>query len=184
MYRLSLVAVLLAIVAVLLLAVIPDGGFSTYRVDSSSMEPTLHCAAGPGCLQLRPDEVLVSKFIYDVSSVNRGDIIVFHTPGEASRDWRSILLIKRVVAVGGDKIAENRGRIFVNNRLLSEPYIRPNYRDHRSFKTVRVPSGTYFVLGDNRERSRDSRDFGPVRRSAIIGKAIAILSPFSRLGAL
>lgn len=145
------------------------------------MEPTLHCAAGPGCLQLQPDKVLVNKLIYQFRSVHRGDIIIFRAPGPPSPAGRSISLIKRVVAVGRDKIEEKDGQIFLNDHPLHEPYVRRDYRDQHSFQPLRVPRGAYFVLGDNRKRSRDSRDFGVVPSSAIVGKVIAVLSPLSQL---
>jgi signal peptidase I len=171
----------LLISAALFVAFVFPRAFATYRIDSSSMEPTLHCAAGPGCLRLRSDELLVSKLIYEFRSVHRGDIIVFHPPGRDSAGGRPILLVKRVIAVEGDEIEERRGRIFVDGHPLIERYIRPEYRDNRSFPSLRVPRGTCFVLGDNRKRSYDSREFGVIRRSAIVGKVIAVNSPLSRL---
>jgi signal peptidase I len=164
--------------ALFLVIVLPHG-LTAYRVESSSMEPTLHCAAGPGCLELRSDKVLVDKFIYEFCSVHRGDIIVFRASASPARE--STLLIKRVVAVGGEEIQERRGRIFINSRPLIERYIRRAYRDQRNFGPLRVSPGTYFVLGDNRKRSRDSRNFGVVRRSHVIGKVVAIVAPLSRV---
>jgi len=111
--------------------------------------------------------------------VHRGDIVVFRAVAPPA--GRSIFLIKRVVALGGDEIEERRGRILLNDHLLSEPYVRREYRDQRSFHRLRVLKGTYFVLGDNRKRSRDSRNFGAIPDSAIVGKVVAVLSPLSRL---
>jgi signal peptidase I len=171
------VAFLLAALVLVLLVLTGLFGFTTYRVDSYSMEPTLACAAGPGCTELRPDKILVSKLSYWFFPVGRGDMVVFHGPGIE----RSLLIVKRVVAVGGDTVEEKGGRIYVNGAPISDSYVGRRYRDARSFPARRIPRGAYFVLGDNRRRSRDSRDFGPIKRSAIVGKVIAIVSPFHRI---
>jgi signal peptidase I len=179
--RLIVVAVILVIAA---LGLILDRGLATYRVSGSSMEPTLNCAGGTGCLSLTADSVVVSKLMYWFRSVQRGDIVVFSPPPAVVAAGDEEPLVKRVVGLPGDEIAERDGQILINGSVLREPYISAGDRDHGSFPARLIPSGMYFVLGDNRKLSEDSRDFGPISRASIIGAAVAIYSPWGRVGIL
>jgi signal peptidase I len=177
---------LFAIGMFLALAICADwgAGLSVYRVTSSSMEPTLHCSGGAQCGRLHADEVLASTGIYRLRSIRRGDIVAFQAP--QGRDGKQHapgrLQIKRVVGLPGDEIEERRGYLFINGRRLRERYVRPSYRDHSSFSRRRIPPHAYFLLGDNRRRSNDSRSFGAVPRPAILGKVIFVIRPVNRIG--
>lgn len=156
-------------------------GLTEYRIASSSMEPTLHCAGAPRCLALRSDRILAVKgLLLRLSPIRRGDIIAFHQIGHIhSSPATSALVIKRVVGLPGDTVSEKVGVIRVNGKVLDEPYVRE--RDARTFVRQFVPGHAYFVLGDNRVASRDSRDFGAVAQSAVAGKVILRLSPLNRV---
>jgi signal peptidase I len=150
-----------------------------YYIPSESMEPTLH-----GCAGCNDDHVLVDKISYRAHDVREGDIVVFHRPKNA--DVPDKVLIKRVIALGGDKIAVKKGRVFVNGLVLDEPYLNKDkscYADSpiENFAARTVPSGDVFVMGDNRCHSADSRDFGPIATSSIIGRAFAIIWPLNRI---
>ena len=107
------------------------------------------------------------------------NIVVFRYPRDPSKSF-----IKRVVGVGGDHISIDSGQVFVNGKLLDEDYVPQNYEDQRSYPETVVPQGSYFVLGDHRSMSNDSRDFGPVSQSHIYGKAVFGYWPMEKLGRL
>ncbi len=129
--------------------------FRPVVVSGSSMLPTL----------TNDETVLIRKNI-SPSEIKRGDIIVFHSPFD-----RSKLLIKRVIAVGGDKVAIINGKVYVNGKLLIEPYLH-GLRSHETIPLMKVPQGSLYVLGDNRVVSADSREFGCVRFNEIYGKLV------------
>jgi signal peptidase I len=135
-----------------------------FYIPTGSMEPTV----------MPQDRILVSKLAYYLGEPRRGDIVVFAAPHDAEgRDF-----LKRIVALGGETVSERDGQIFVNGKRLAEPYVSP-VRDHSDFPPIRVPKGDYFVMGDNRSNSSDSRVFGPLSRRAIRGKAVVIYWPLS-----
>ena len=103
--------------------------------------------------------------------------MVFHYPPNPSKSY-----IKRVIGVAGDKVRINEGHVYVNGRLLDEPYVPTDYSDTRSMAEVTVPEDSLFVLGDHRSMSSDSRDFGSVPREDIYGKAAFVYWPMDRLG--
>jgi signal peptidase I len=139
-----------------------------FRIPSESMEPTL----APG------DQALVDKLAYRGSATpHRGDLVAFHAPRTGD------VLLKRVVAVGGDTVGIEDGRLVVDGRIVREPYADPDAIDSVYFGPVRVRPGTVFVLGDNRANSDDSRDFGAVPDDRIIGRAVARVWPPGRWGA-
>jgi signal peptidase I len=156
-----------------------------YRIPSSSMEPTLHCAQpGAGCEARFSDRVLANRFIYHFRDPHRGDIVVFKTPPEAERCENGAggeTFVKRIIGLPGDTVRERRGRILVNGERLEEPYVQPAERDQRS-GTWQVPQGQYFMMGDNRASSCDSRDWGAVPRSNLIGPVFAVYWPPQRIG--
>jgi signal peptidase I len=126
-------------------------------VPTASMRPTLN----PG------DHVLVAK----LASPGRGDLVVFTAPAGTN------LLLKRVVAVGADEVGIEDGELVVNGRPVPEPYVDHRLLDGVYFGPVTVPSGSVFVLGDNRTDSVDSRTFGPVRRETIVGRVVLRMWP-------
>ncbi|HEU5265252.1 MAG TPA: signal peptidase I [Jatrophihabitans sp.] len=150
-----------------------------YYIPSASMEPTLH-----GCPGCNDDHVAVDKVSYRAHGPRPGDIVVFdRPPGDISPEHE---LIKRVIAVGGDTVALRSGQVYVDGRILVEPYVNKKCgpRPTRPLTAVaqwRIPHGDVFVLGDNRCNSHDSRAFGPIRNSSIVGRAFAIIWPLNRI---
>ena len=155
-----------------------------YRIPSSSMEPTLHCAEpGAGCTERFSDRVLANRFIFHFKDPGRGDIIVFDTPPAAqARCGAGGTFVKRVVGLPGERIAERDGVIHIDGRPLREDYLTTQARANGSFPERRVPPGQYFMLGDNRGQSCDSRVWGAVPRENIIGEVFAVYWPPQRIG--
>jgi signal peptidase I len=154
-----------------------------YRIPTASMEPTLHCARpGRGCLARFSDRVLANRFIYHFRKPNRGDIVVFKTPTSAQRLCdASGTFVKRLIGLPGETVNEHNGIIFINGTRLLEPYVKPDRRDSR-YGTWHVPQGFYFFMGDNRIESCDSRQWGSVPRSNLIGEVFAVYWPPNRIG--
>jgi signal peptidase I len=154
-----------------------------YRIPSSSMEPTLHCARpGSGCEAGFSDRVLACRFCYHLWSPKRGDIIVFKTPPLADvRCGAGGTFVKRLIGLPGDMWEERNGYIYINGKRLNEPYVRPDRRDVRTIAAKRIPKGQYFMMGDNRSSSCDSREWGSVPRANLIGKVFATYWPPNRI---
>ena len=125
------------------------------------------------------ERIFVNKFVYRFESIGRGDVVVFHYPRDTSKSY-----IKRVIGVPGDRIRIEDGQVFVNDEALPEPYVRLEHEDFRSYPEFVVPAHSYFVLGDRRNLSNDSRDFGPVDEDYIYGKAVFVYWPVDKLGKL
>ncbi|EAX48695.1 signal peptidase I [Thermosinus carboxydivorans Nor1] len=140
-----------------------------YMVEGPSMRPTL----------VNSERLVVNKFIYRFKEPEKGEIIVFRYPRDPSRDF-----IKRVIAVGGDTIEIQDGRVFVNGQLMQEPYILEKTRG--SYPLSTVPAGHVFVMGDNRNNSEDSRfrDVGFVPLHLIKGKAVMVFWPLDHIKTL
>jgi signal peptidase I len=174
--------------AVLIVLALKAWVVNPYRIPSSSMEPTLHCARpAPGCEARFSDRVLANRFIYHFRSPRRGEIIVFKTPPEAEvRCGAGGTFVKRLVGLPGDTVHEDgKGFVYVDGRKLDEPYIQPERRlaDTTHFdKTWSVPDGQYFFMGDNRAQSCDSREWGAVPRKNIIGEVFFVYWPPNRIG--
>ncbi|MGE5110335.1 MAG: signal peptidase I, partial [Acidobacteriaceae bacterium] len=117
--------------------------------------------------------------IYRWEPIERGDVVVFRYPQDPSKSY-----IKRVIGVAGDRVRIKDGQVYVNGRELYEPYVRPSNRDDRSYPESTVPAGSFFVLGDHRNMSSDSRDFGPIPRDSVYGKAVFVYWPFDKVGKL
>ena len=150
-----------------------------YRMPSSAMEPTLHCARpAPGCTASQEDRFLVLKWI----GFGRRDIVAFKTPLLAQvRCGAGGTYIKRVIGLPGETVSERNGYIYIDGKKLSEPYVKPDRRDQMS-GSWRVPKNAYFVLGDNRAQSCDSRIWGSVPAKNVVGRLAFIYWPLSRIG--
>jgi signal peptidase I len=155
-----------------------------YRIPSASMEPTLHCARPAASCRARfSDRVLANRFIYHFKDPDRGDIVVFKTPKAArERCFTGGTYVKRIIGLPGDSLQQRSGVVFINGQRLDEPYIDPVERDDRSFGPEQVPPHHYFMMGDNRKASCDSRTWGALDRDAFIGKVFAIYWPPGRIG--
>lgn len=154
------------IVLALVLFVLLNAVTSRVKVFNVSMQPTLK----QGYL------LLVNKLAYKLGEANYGDVIVFHYKGDQQEDY-----IKRVIGLPGDEVDIRDGVVRVNGNVLTEPYIMevPNYKGNWS-----VPDGSLFVLGDNRNHSSDSHQWGYVEMEWVVGKALVVYWPFDAIGAL
>lgn len=176
--RVVRIAVLLAIAAVAAL-VLRIFVVAPYYIPSGSMEPTLH-----GCAHCNDDHILIDKISYRFHAPQVGDIVVFNRPPQVKLP--DPVLVKRVIGLPGDHLVLRRGLVYIDGKRLREPYLnkkcgprptRPtNGRSHWT-----IPRGDVFVMGDNRCDSYDSRDFGPIPESSIIGRAFAIVWPLNRI---
>src|ERR1700745_274110 len=143
--------------------------YQPVKVEGTSMMPSLD----------DQERIFVNKFTYRWEPIERAAIVVFRDPRDPSKSY-----IKRVIGVAGDRIRIDDGRVYVNDRLLGEPYVPSRYTDERSYPEVFVPVNTYYLLGDHRTMSDDSRDFGPVDERYIYGKAVFGYWPVEKLGTL
>jgi len=141
--------------------------YQPVRVEGTSMLPRL----------VDQDRLFINKFVYHFEAIEPGDVVVFHYPRDPQKSY-----IKRIIAVPGDTLRIDRGRVYVNDKMLGEPYIPEEYRDTRSMDAMVIPRDEYFVMGDHRSISSDSREFGPVKRDLIYGKAAFIYWPTQDVG--
>jgi signal peptidase I len=154
-----------------------------YRIPSSSMEPTLHCAApGSECVARFSDRVLACRFCYRIWSPKRDDIIVFKTPPLAEvRCGAGGTFVKRLIGLPGDVWEERSGYVYIDGKRLDEPYIKANRRDTRTVAPKKIGKDEFFMMGDNRQSSCDSRAWGTVPRKNLIGKVFATYWPPGRI---
>jgi signal peptidase I len=143
--------------------------YQPVKVEGTSMMPGL----------TDQDRIFINKYTYKLSggNIERDDLVVFHYPYDPSQSY-----IKRIIGLPGDAIEIRDGQVFVNARRLSEPYVPPEYRDHMSLAREVVPADDYFVLGDHRSSSNDSRVWGFVKRGEIYGKAVFVYWPLGKIG--
>jgi signal peptidase I len=155
-----------------------------YRIPSSSMEPSLHCAEPePGCEASFSDRVLANRFIYHFKDPERGDIVVFETPPMALElCGAGGTFVKRLVGLPGDVIEVRRGIVMINGKRLEESYIEADRRGGPDYGPKKVPPEQYFMMGDNRGASCDSRVWGSVPRQNLIGEVFAVYWPPQRIG--
>ncbi len=141
--------------------------YQPVRVEGTSMLPRLE----------DHDRLFINKFVYHIESIQHGDIVVFHYHRDPEKSY-----IKRVIAVPGDRLWIDRGSVWLNGQRLRENYVPAKYRDNRSMAEMVVPEGEYFMMGDHRSISSDSREFGPVERDLIYGKAVFVYWPAKDAG--
>jgi signal peptidase I len=153
-----------------------------FRVPTSSMEPTLLCAKPTlGCTADFNDRVIVAKIVYRFRNPKRYEIAVFHAPPEAKqRCSEGGTFLKRVIGLPGEQVSERKGYFYVNGTKLNEPYLSLYDRDSTTHTWPRDGAKQYFVMGDNRIGSCDSRTWGTVPRSAFIGPVVATYWPPTR----
>jgi signal peptidase I len=153
-----------------------------YRGPSASMEPTLHCARPEtGCAARFSDRVIALRIVYRFRDPKRGEIAVFHAPPGARRCGESGTFIKRVIGLPGEQISERRGVVYADGRRLADQYVPPRERDRRTAAWPRLGEDEYFVMGDNRRTSCDSRSWGAVPRDNFIGPAMLTYWPPNRV---
>ncbi len=143
--------------------------YQPVKVEGTSMMPALS----------DQERIFINKFTYrfGVGSIERGDLVVFWFPLDRSKSY-----IKRVIGVPGDRVEIDRGAVYLNGRRLREEYVPQDYRDTSSFGPITVADGQYFVLGDHRSSSNDSRAWGCVDRKYIYGKAVFVYWPLDKMG--
>jgi signal peptidase I len=138
-----------------------------FRVQGTSMEPEL----------VDGERIVVNKFVYRFRPIERGDVVVFWYPRDPS-----VSFVKRVVGLPGDRVELREGELVVNGRQVEEPYLPASYRDRDNHPPTEVRKGYYFVLGDHRRSSNDSRTWGEVPEKYIYGRAVFRFWPFDRVG--
>jgi signal peptidase I len=143
--------------------------YQPVKVEGTSMLPWLE----------DQERIFVNKFVYRFEEIRRGDIIVFRFPLDPSKSY-----IKRVVGLPGDLVEIVEGRLLVNAHPVAEPYVAPQFRDRGSYPSTLVPEGEYYVLGDHRNTSNDSRTWGTVPQEYVSGKAVFAYWPLERFGVL
>ena len=143
--------------------------YQPVKVEGTSMMPGLD----------DQERIFINKFVYSIEPIQRGDIVVFRYPRDPAKSF-----IKRVIGVAGDHVRIIDGHVILNGKMLIEDYVPLTYQDERSYPEVVVQPGSYFVLGDHRSLSNDSRDFGPVDASYIYGKAVFGYWPMDKVGRL
>ena len=139
------------------------------KVEGTSMQPHLS----------DQERIFVNKFVYHFSDIERGDVVVFWYPKEPSKSF-----IKRVIGLPGEEMEIRSGVVYVNGTVLAEDYVRPEYFDFHSYGPQIVPEHSFFVMGDHRNSSNDSRHWGCVPKENIFGKAVFRYWPVSKLGTL
>jgi signal peptidase I len=171
--------------AILIVLALKAWVVNPYRIPSSSMEPTLHCARpASGCEAHFSDRVLANRFIYRFRDPRRGEVIVFKTPGDkpvCGTTRAHEVFVKRLIGLPGDRVSERDGIVSINGVRLNEPYILPSRRDHNRPDAWLVPKGDYFFMGDNRAQSCDSRVWGPVPRANLVGEVFFVYWPITRV---
>jgi signal peptidase I len=143
--------------------------YQPVKVEGTSMMPGLN----------DQERIFINKYEYKMGegNISRGDLVVFHFPLDRRQSY-----IKRIIGVPGDAVEIDDGEVLVNGQKVDEPYVPDTYRDHISLRRRVVPQGSYFVLGDHRNSSNDSRMWGFVERGDIYGKAVFVYWPLGRMG--
>jgi signal peptidase I len=143
--------------------------YQPVKVEGTSMAPLLS----------DQERIFINKFVYRFEPIDRGDVVVFWYPRDLSKSF-----IKRVIGLPGDTVEIRAGTLFINGREMDESYVPASYMDGLSYPPLKIPPGEYFVMGDHRDSSNDSRMFGPVARQYIYGKAVFAYWPVDHFGSL
>ena len=143
--------------------------YQPLTIEGNSMAPLLSDREG----------IFVNRIVYHLDSIQRGDVVVFDYPLDGTK-----LFIKRIVALPGETVEIRQGLVYVNGNWLPEPYVPSQYCDLSDFGPLKVPSDSYFVMGDHRNSSNDSRAFGTVATRLIHGRAVLAYWPVSHFGSL
>lgn len=143
--------------------------YQPVKVEGTSMNPLLS----------DQERIFINKFIYHFEPIERGDVVVFWYPLDRSKSF-----IKRVVGLPGEKVEIRAGHLYINDELLADQYVPSGYLDGSNFGPRSIPDDAFFVMGDHRDSSNDSRVFGPVPRSFIYGKAVFAYWPVDHFGSL
>jgi signal peptidase I len=143
--------------------------YQPVKVEGTSMMPRL----------TDQERIFINKFVYRLEPIHRGDVVVFRFPGDPSKSY-----IKRVIALPGDTVVMVDGEVYVNGAPLQEPYVLPAFRGRQTTLPKRVDEDEFYVLGDHRTTSNDSRAWGTVPREFIYGKAELVYWPIGRWGLL
>jgi signal peptidase I len=143
--------------------------YQPVQVEGTSMMPRL----------TNHERIFINKFIYRFRPIQRGDIVVFRFPLDPSKSY-----IKRVVGLPGETVSIRDGHAYIDGRVLNEPYVPPSFFDHQNYQPVKLSNDDFYVLGDHRDASNDSREWGPVTRDLIYGKAVFVYWPFNQFGLL
>jgi len=157
------------VIAACLAAVIIVFFYQPVKVEGTSMAPSLS----------DQERIFINKFVYRVGAIERGDVVVFWYPLDRAKSF-----IKRVVGLPGDLVQIREGRVYINGQHLDEPYVPAEFTDFSDYGPLRVRTGEYFVMGDHRASSNDSRMFGPVAANYIYGKAVFAYWPVAQFGAI
>lgn len=155
------------ILSVLLAFIVIVFFYQPVQVEGTSMMPHLE----------NHERIFINKFVYRFEPIERGDIVVFRYPLDPSKSY-----IKRVIGLPGDEVSIRDGHVLVNGKPLNEPYVPTSYLDEQNYPAVRVEPNHYFVLGDHRSSSNDSRVWGTVDRHYIYGKAVFVYWPLGQVG--
>jgi len=143
--------------------------YQPVKVEGTSMAPLIS----------DNERIFINKMVYKFEPISRGDVVVFWYPRDLTKSF-----IKRVVGLPGETVEGKRGHVYVDGREIAEPYVLPEYLDNSDFGPVRVPASEYFVMGDHRDSSNDSRVFGTVQSNYIYGKAVFAYWPMDHFGTL
>jgi signal peptidase I len=157
------------VVALSLAIVIIIFFYQPVKVEGTSMTPLIS----------DQERIFINKFVYRFEPIERGDVVVFWYPLDRSKSF-----IKRVIGLPNDTVEIRDGRVYLNDKVLQEPYIHPESADYGTYAPIHVPKGEYFVMGDHRTSSNDSRIFGPVPRRFIYGKAVFAYWPVDHFGSI
>ena len=143
--------------------------YQPVKVEGTSMAPLL----------ADQERIFINKFVYHLEHIERGDVVVFWYPLDRTKSF-----IKRVVGLPGDRVQIQQGRVYINGEVLPEPYVPTAFADRSTVGPLSVPADQYFVMGDHRISSNDSRIFGTVPAEFIYGKAVFAYWPMAQFGAI